>query len=346
MSVPAYLSRPTVSIAYLQLLVEILAERGIPAGRLLAGQPIAPQLLEQPEARVSAYQWTRLVIRGLELTGDPGLGYEYGLRMRPTAHGVVGYASMTCTTMRQAMEISVRYARVRQAHFTMHLQENADHALLELREKYPIPVLRSFFIENILLGLVRGYAVLLAREPHDIDGLEIWFDWPEPAWHAAWASRLPPVRFSMPVNGVRLSAACLALRPVLADPHASQQAIALCERELALAADAEADIAMCVRALLVPGRHGGYPPLDEVASRLAISGRTLKRRLQQAGTSFLLMLEEARRRDAHALLAHTELSVQDVAARLGYLNPANFSRAFNQWTGESPTTYRVRMRSA
>lgn len=344
MSAPAYLTRPTIPIAYLQLLVEILAGRSISAERLLAGLPVSPDLLTQADARMSAMQWTRVVMRAVELTGDPALGYEYGLRMRPTAHGVVGYATMTCTTLRQALDISVRYARMRQAHFSLHTHDEKDGCLLELSEKYPIPVMRSFFIENILLGLARAHAVLLGREPQEISGIEIWFDWPEPAWHAAWADRLPPVRFSQRMNGVRISAECLAMRPVLADPHASQQALALCERELALAADSEADIATRVRAQLVPGKHGGYPQLDDVAARLAISGRTLKRRLQEGGTSFLLMLEEARRRDAHALLSHSELAIQDIATQLGYLNPANFSRAFNQWTGESPSAYRLRMR--
>lgn len=342
MNAPAYLTRPTIAIAYLQLLVEILGERGIGRDRLLAGMPDVARLLVHPDERMSAQQWTRLVMRALELTGDPGLGYAYGLRMRPTVHGVLGYATMTCTTMRQAMEISARYTRVRQAHFSMQLLDDGDGMLLELHERYPIPVLRSFFIENILLGLVRGHAVLLGREPADIPGIEIWFDWPEPAWHADWVDRLPPVRFAQRCNAVRLSADCLAMRPVLADPHASQQAIDLCERELALAADFDADVTARVRAALVPRRQGGYPRLEDVADRLAMSGRSLKRKLQQEGTSFLLMLEEARRRDAHDMLVRSTLPVQAIAARLGYLNPANFSRAFTQWTGEPPTVYRSR----
>lgn len=344
MSAPAYLTRPTIPVAYLQLLVEILADRGIAGARLLAGMPDAARLLAHPDERMSATQWTRLVLRALELTGDPALGYEYGLRMRPTVHGVLGYATMTCTTMRQAMEISARYTRVRQAHFSMQLEDGEGHTLLVLRERYPIPVLRSFFVENILLGLVRGQAVLLGREPTEIPGVEIWFDWPEPEWHAAQAHRLPPVRFAQPVNAIRLSAAALAMPPVLADPHASRQAIDLCERELAQAADFDAGFGARVRAALVPRRHGGYPQLEDVADRLAISGRTLKRRLQQEGTSFLLILEEARRRDAHEWLAHSDLPVQEIAARLGYVNPANFSRAFAQWTGEPPTAYRARLR--
>lgn len=344
MAAANYLQRPTIPIAYLQLLVEILTGRGIDPRELFAGMAVGPGLLERTEARMSAQQWTRLVLRGLELTGDPALGYEYGLRMRPTVHGVLGYATMSCTTMRQALEISVRYTRVRQAHFSMHLTEQGEYCLLEVREKIPIPVLRHFFYENMLLGLLRGNAVLLGCELADLKDVEIWFDWPEPDWHAAWRERLPTVRFGQPVNALRFPSGYLELRPVLADPHASQQAIALCERELTLAAGDETDITARVRAVLVPGIAGGYPQLEEAAGGLAMSGRSLKRKLQQSGTSFLLLLEEARRRDAHELLAHTDLPVHDVARRLGYMNPANFSRAFSVWTGESPRRYRERLR--
>lgn len=346
LSTPAYLTRPTIAIAYLQLMVDILKERGIARERLLADMPALGERLAQPTARMSALEWTRIIIRALELTGEPGLGYEYGLRMQPTLHGVVGYATLTCTTMRQALEISARYTRVRQAHFSMRLVEQPERCLLEVHEKIPITALRSFFYENVLLSFARGHAVLLGRELTDFPDLEIWFDWPEPPYHRAWADRLPGVRFSQPVNALCFPPRYLDMRPVLADPHASQQAIALCERELALAAGHEADITSRVRAELVPGKRGGYPQLDEIAGRFAMSGRTLKRKLQQNGTSFLLMLEEARRRDAHDLLVHSEFSVQEIAARLGYLNPANFSRAFSQWTGEPPTTYRARMRAS
>ncbi|MDP2229135.1 MAG: AraC family transcriptional regulator ligand-binding domain-containing protein [Moraxellaceae bacterium] len=341
---PYQLTRPSISIAYLQLLVEILGERGISAPLLLEGMPLDPALLTQPQARMTPQQWTLLILRALALTGDAGLGYVYGLRMRPTLHGVLGYATMSCATLRQAHEVSARYMRVRQAGFTLHVTEAGDYAFIEIKERYPIPVLRSFFHENVLLGLARGIAVLLGRELESLHDLEIWVDWPEPDYHAAWAARLPAMRFARPATLLRLPRHYLDLRPVLADPLASQQAIALCERELALASDNEADITTRVRAELRRRDDAGYPGLDAVAARLCISARTLKRQLQTQGTSFLLLLEEVRRRDAHDLLEHSELPMQQIAAQLGYVNPANFTRAFRQWTGESPSRYRARLR--
>lgn len=338
--------RPTIPVAYLELLVEILAERGIESSRLLAGIAIRPGLLERTDARMSAVQWTRLVQRALELTRDPALGYAYGLRMRPTAHGLVGYAAMSASTIRHAIEISSRYIGVRQAHFGLELDVGASGCRLILRPRFPILVLRAFFLENILLGLARAFSVFLGRELREIPELEVCFDFSEPPYFQGYREHLPRIRFGDDECSVRFPRAFLELRPVLADPQASRQAVALCERELALAADDDADFAARVRAELHRSDDGGYPQLDEVAARLSVSTRTLKRKLQRSGTSFLLLLRDARERDAHVLLTQTELTIHAIAARLGYVNPANFSRAFVDWKGVPPTEYRRRFAAA
>ncbi len=332
--------RPTIPIAYLQLMVELLGERGIAASELLHRQPIDAALLQQPQARMSAHQWGSVVLRAQQLSRDPGLGYEYGLRMRPTVHGVLGYAALSCSSLQQALMLMPRYVRVRQANFTLRYSEHGRYGMLELQEKQPIPLLRSFFIENILLGLARSTSVLLGREMHELKGLEIWFDGPQPEHYADWRARLPTVRFNRPCNAMRVPAAMLSLRPLLADPLASRQAIELCEQELAQAAGHEVDLVARVRAELVPASSGGYPNLDTVAQRLHLSSRSLKRKLQQQGMSYLTLLEETQRRDAQLMLEHGNVSVQAIAARLGYRNPANFSRAFMRWTGQPPSRWR------
>lgn len=339
------LNRPTISIAYLQLMVELMAERGIDSHALLRDIPIDPALLSQPDARMSAYQWSLVILRAQALSREPGLGYEYGLRMRPTVHGVLGYAAMSSASLRQALELSMRYARVRQAGFRFEFAETDTTAELRVIETAPVPLLRSFFLENILLGLARANAVLLGKDITTLNGMEIRFDWPEPPWHCDWQDRLPPIRFNQPANLVRIPRELLSQRPVLADPLASQHAIDLCERELGLAYDLEAEITTRVRALLLLRARQGYPKLEQTASLLTMSSRTLKRKLQQQGTSFLLLLEEARQRDAIELLLRSDHSVADIATRLGYRNPANFSRAFSKWTGEAPRHYRCRLRS-
>jgi AraC-like DNA-binding protein len=339
---PAYLDSPTIPVAYLQLLVEILNERGIALSRLFDVQ-VPETLLTAP--RMSAIQWTRLVRRAQELTADAGLGYAYGLRMRPTAHGLLGYAAMCASSVDAATDMVVRYAGARQAHFTLSRADEDGYCQLLLKERFPIPVMRTFFFENVLLGLARGFAVLLGRELRDFPDYEICFDTPEPPYYAAWRERLGKVRFDFGINAVRFPERYLALRPALADPHASEQARALCEQELDLAQTAERDLTSRVVAeLRRAADRAGYPSLDEVAARLFVSTRTLKRRLQESGTSFSLLLRDTRTRDACDLLARTDLPVQAIATRLGYENPANFSRAFTQVTGKTPSLYRAEVK--
>jgi AraC-like DNA-binding protein len=89
--------------------------------------------------------------------------------------------------------------------------------------------------------------------------------------------------------------------------------------------------------------HLGGTPLtpSTVARALAVSGRTLNRRLADEGTSFRGLLDEVRQEFACALLQDRSLSVGDVAFFLQYSEPAAFHRAFRRWTGQAPSDFRA-----
>jgi len=80
--------------------------------------------------------------------------------------------------------------------------------------------------------------------------------------------------------------------------------------------------------------------LPTLAKRLAMSERTLKRRLQAHGTSYSRLVDSARRERAITLLLVPSVTVQRVATSIGYTDPANFARAFRKWTGQTPSNYR------
>lgn len=85
---------------------------------------------------------------------------------------------------------------------------------------------------------------------------------------------------------------------------------------------------------------GGYPNLARMAAHMCMSPRTLKRRLQAHGVRFRQLLDRARFRESARLLEQSELTVEQIASRLGYSSPANFSRAFRRWAGHPPGGYR------
>ena len=96
---------------------------------------------------------------------------------------------------------------------------------------------------------------------------------------------------------------------------------------------------------MVQSANGTVPTLSQVASRLFVSTRTLRRRLEDAQTSYQEIVGETRRDLAVRYLTQTSLSTEAIAEILGYSDTANFRQAFKRWTGESPQQYRRRARS-
>lgn len=80
-----------------------------------------------------------------------------------------------------------------------------------------------------------------------------------------------------------------------------------------------------------------------VARELAVSPRTLRRRLAEDGTSFQPLVDEARRSFAERALRADARGISDLALSLGYADASAFRRAFRRWTGITPAAYRQRV---
>jgi AraC-like DNA-binding protein len=87
---------------------------------------------------------------------------------------------------------------------------------------------------------------------------------------------------------------------------------------------------------LEPLLERGAVRIEAVARALGCSRQTLYRRLREEGTTFAALLDGLRRRLALLYLREQGLSVKETAYRLGFSEPAAFSRAYKRWTGSSP----------
>jgi len=103
-------------------------------------------------------------------------------------------------------------------------------------------------------------------------------------------------------------------------------------------------VAVAVRRALV-GRIGkAEDGIEAVARDLAMSPRTLQRRLALAGVSYQELSDQVHRDVAERHLADDRLSVTEVAYLLGYSEPAAFHRAFKRWNGVTPREFRQSLR--
>lgn len=96
-----------------------------------------------------------------------------------------------------------------------------------------------------------------------------------------------------------------------------------------------------VRACLLEMLASGHYSMTYIASKLAVSNRTLQRRLREEGTSFQKVLDELREELARHYLAATDYTSAEISFLLGYEEPNSFFRAFRAWTGQTPEIVRA-----
>lgn len=104
--------------------------------------------------------------------------------------------------------------------------------------------------------------------------------------------------------------------------------------------DAPATTAERVRAALLEGLPSGQASMASIARKLALSTRTLQRRIEAEGATYQQVLDDTRTDLATHYLQNTALSVAEISFLLGFSEPNSFYRAFRGWTGTTPDALR------
>lgn len=330
---------PTVPALFTRSYLSLAAEHGHAPQEVLRRTGIAStQGPAAPELTMDEY--LRLLNTIAELLGPGiGIGIEMGWRIPPTALGPLGSAVLSCATGHDALAVCRRFWHFYGMGLTLDITTADGVCMLEFQT---LPALvphthRHMVLEAVIAGFVRGITGLQRIAP---DQFTVWFDVEEPPYADLVRRRLGNVHWGMPTCCIRLPAHLLDEPLPQASLLALDDALRQCEQAERLLGKRTDEIAERVRRELVL-QDDRYPGLETVAERLNVSTRTLRRRLQDQGLRFMDLLHAARRRDALSLLARPALEVAQVAQMLGYADPANFTRAFRQWTGLTPRAWRV-----
>lgn len=150
-----------------------------------------------------------------------------------------------------------------------------------------------------------------------------------------------PVHFAAEAHGLVLDARMLDLPNPAADPVLQGLLQArLDQRRAELGAATESERMRRVRVVVAENAASGDFSSEGLARRLGVSLRVLQRQLAEEGTEPRLLLDEARRQRAWALLHDSRKSIEEIAQILGYATERSFRRAFERWTGLSPARAR------
>lgn len=321
---------------YVLQVADLLVPMGIPAEALFQAAGVTRAQLAAPNARVPLTVANDMLKRAIELSHQPALGVLAGLQMKISHHGYIGFAAMTAKNIGEALRIAERFAPLRSTAVDLQLMVEGDVAALTMVFDTDLEPLRQTALIAVCVGLVQMGAALTGKA---LQGRGE-FAFPKPDWIDPFLPMLGDnvVVFDQPVNRVVFPSEFLDLPLTMSDPESSRMALEQCERELAALGEF-ASVVGRVRAL-VQSPASGFLALEDVAARMHVSSRTLKRQLAAQGTTFSDLLDGVRREKALLLLANRALTIEQVADRLGYSDVANFTRAFRRWTNGTPSAWR------
>lgn len=313
-------------------------ERGFDAKELLKKSHLPEDFLSQPERTITFAEFQNIVINVVESVGLDALGFEIGWRLPPTAFGNLGYALLCSENLNQALQLINRFWHLIAPGVFLKIEEKDQAVEVEITTHSSTPELfKPVTIECSLTSFFRGIQLM---HPVAANHTEMWFTSPPPSYAPLLIEKLGNVKFSMPQNKLSLPSDLMFTPLAMSNPTGLQFAIEQCEKEEALLGLTSNSLKSRVEQELVPSAYG-YPRFDDICEKFHMTERTLRRKLQQEGCNYQSLLEDARRRDSIRLLERRELEVQHIAELLGYADPANFTRAFRKWTGQTPTQYRL-----
>lgn len=263
-------------------------------------------------------------------TNHPNLWVEVGLRYRSIKYGALGLAMMTARTLGEALEIACRYQALTFSliNYRYAVAPNGACALIGSDDKLPVHL--DNFTQHRDLGAIRTLIHDLMAGEQVLERITVAA--PPPAnWAESRKSFPCPVEFhAQRTQWIFLPGMATRSLP-LADRELSMLYSSRCDGLLSRART-DTPVTHRLAALLNAGRDQ-ILSAGEAAQQLALSERTLHRRLAEEGTRFSAMVDEARYRRARALLADRRMSIEAIAFAVGFAEPSSFSRAFKRWAG-------------
>lgn len=321
------------------------AQHGLSRAALLDAMGLEPADVVNPSLLLPGGALPDLLSFLLEQTRDPAVGFRLGVGMSDMfdlrAQGFWGYALLSSLTLRQRIDLHVRYQRLRSpTELSMHVE--GDVAVMELKLHGFSAVTSALLLDSTAAcAMIRFQRFFQPRRTP----LTLWLACPERAHHRELRALVHgQVIFGAPRTRVEFPAAELDFR-FQGDPYLSQLACAELDSQIARVSLPERHSLVHQVRDRIAARLDRGVALVHVARDLRLSARTLQRQLGELGASFQELLEEVRRSRALAYLSDTDEAVEGIAARLGYGDPANFRRAFRRWTGMAPSGFRAERRA-
>src|SRR5882672_7403700 len=151
-------------VAHVVHLIDVVKRWQVSARDLLEGSGLTYEALDEPRAQLPVPTLMALLERARRLTGEPAIGMHIGLHTRPTLYAHLGFAIVSAATIREAIEVSLRYGSIVTTAMSVRLRVEKREASLILEEHADFGSARDIVLISSLISLWQVSRSLTARE--------------------------------------------------------------------------------------------------------------------------------------------------------------------------------------
>ena len=270
-----------------------------------------------------------------------------GAHLGAASHGAVGYVTLSAPSVGKALTTFVHWFKLRCQTYQYEIEQTTEFVDIVIHDTSNNPLFASVFFS----AFVRAFEVLIAQLIGSVPANATHIQFSQPP--EVGIETLKPIyqsnlKVDGSVNRFRISNEVWYMASPLYDKDAFEFNLKQCAllleqqatyRRLDLYIQAQLH-AHFQSATVIPNALTLTPTLQSIAATLAMSERTLIRKLDELKSPFMQLLQQERAATAKTLLAQAGLTIYQIANILGYRESANFCRAFKTWVGLTPSQYR------
>ncbi len=330
----------TLRVGGALVIADVLRDFGIDPADVLREAGIAPRTFDDPDNLITYRARGRLMACAVTRAGCEHFGLLVGQRMNLQSLGLVGLLARNARDVGTALRSIVNHLHLHARGAVMALDVDHTLAMLTYAAYQPNVEGSSQTGSGAVAMMVNVMRTLCGP---DFLPIEARFSCRAPADIRPFRSFFRvPLRFDVEHYALVFSSDWLGRRVQGSDPELER----LLQKQInALEARPGAEFPEVVRSVLRSALLTGRGDLEQVAELFSMHSRTLSRRLAEFDTGFQQILDESRFEIARQMLEETELSVEQIAAAIGYTGASAFARAFRRWSNMAPAAWRSRMRA-
>ncbi len=333
---------PAASGFSVKCAIAALRKRNIATGPLLHRAGLSEHAFDNPRHRISAIGQIKFLEYAAEAMDDTAFGLHLAEQSDPREAGLLFYVVSAARNLGEAMALFARYNRIVNESARAKIVWQTASVILQL-SFVGVPRHRARHISEFEAALI----VKVIREitGRHIRPIRIAFahartaDLPE--FERFWGC---PVEFGAPSDQLEFSKDTVALPLITGDLTLLETLRPFCDEATTARNTAIGSVRASVENEVQRLLAHGQAHAETVAKALAVSVRTLSRRLSAEGTTFVEVVDQLRRSLALESLKNSHYTTAQISWLLGYESSTSFNHAFKRWTGRSPSAVRKKER--